>query len=152
RKQGVNIVVEHNDYYYQGPDLPRLDKVIFQIIPDPDTMLTALQSHAISMSWSLDPTKLERYRAIQGYTTGFPPHPTGAEWLLFKLTSPILADHRVRQALTLSFNPDDAITQIYQGAAVRTCDDHGGTPFHEVDLTCYPFDLAQANALLDQAG
>src|SRR5262249_23696514 len=53
---------------------------------------------------------------------------------------------------TLSLNVDEVIAQIRHGAAVRTCDDQGGTPYHEPKLTCYPFDVAQANALLDQAG
>src|SRR5262249_52863058 len=128
------------------------DRVIFQIIPDQSTILTALQSHSITESWFLDLANLNVYRAISGYTTGFDQHPAFFESLFFHLPNPILADHNVRKALTMSFNPDDLIAQIYRGAAVRTCDDHGGTPYHEASLTCYAQDIAGANALLDQSG
>jgi peptide/nickel transport system substrate-binding protein len=58
----------------------------------------------------------------------------------------------VRKALTMSFNPQDLIAQFYKGAAMRTCDDHSGTVFHEPDLTCYPYDPNAAKQLLDQDG
>src|SRR5262249_29404549 len=132
RKQGASITVERNPNYYQAAQgLPHLDKVVFQVLPDQSTILTALQSHSIQTSWFLDVTKLDAYKAIQGYPTTFDQHPAGYELLVFNLatsTGHILEDLNVRKALGMSFNADDLISQIYKGSAVRTCDDHGGTP------------------------
>jgi len=98
-------------------------------------------------------TKLDSYKAIQGYTTATDPNPAGYELLVFNLTNPILSDINVRKALTMSFNPQDLITQLYKGAAKPTCDDHSGTPFHEANITdCYKYDPAAAKQLLDSAG
>src|SRR5262249_18415558 len=159
RKQGGSITLARNPHYYQAAQgLPHLDRVIFQIVPDQDTILTALESHARTTSWFLDVTKLDDYRAILGYTTSFDLHPAGYELLVFNLASStghLLEDLNVRRALTMSFTPDDLIGQVLHGAngvAVRTCDDHGGTPYHEADLTCYGQDIARANRLLDAAG
>src|SRR5262249_6842420 len=72
RKQGGSITLARNPHYYQAAQgLPHLDRVIFQIVPDQDTILTALESHALTTSWFLDVTKLDDYRAILGYTTSF---------------------------------------------------------------------------------
>jgi peptide/nickel transport system substrate-binding protein len=151
RVQGSNITLVRNPNYYQD-GRPYLDQVTFQIIPDQSTILTALQSGQIDSSWFLDVNKLTSYRGIQGYTTYVDPHPAGFENIVFNLTNPILADHNVRQALTESFKVDDLITQVWHGAAVKTCDDHGGTPFHEQNVTCYNYDPTDAGKLLDASG
>src|SRR5262249_52899269 len=130
RTPGASITLVRNPHYYQAAQgLPHLEKVIFQILPDQDTLLTALQRHAITTSWSLDVTKLDAYRAIAGYTTAFG-YSRDTRLLYFNLQRPLLQDLRVRQALTMSLNPDDLIAQIRHGAGVRTCDDHAGTPYH----------------------
>src|SRR5262249_34688979 len=55
RTQGGSITLMRNPYYYQAAQgLPHLDQVVFHIVPDQDTLLAALQSHAITTSWSLD--------------------------------------------------------------------------------------------------
>ncbi len=152
RTQGDAIKLVKNPNYYQGPDKPYLDGITYKIIPDQNTILTALQSGSVTESWFLDVTKLDSYKAIPGYTTGTDKHPAGFEQLVFNLTNPILSDLNVRKALTMSFDSNVLIQQIYNGAAVKTCDDHGGTPYHEDSLTCYQQDVAGANSLLDQAG
>jgi peptide/nickel transport system substrate-binding protein len=106
----------------------------------------------VDASWFLDVTKLDSYKAIQGYTTDTDPNPAAYELLVFNLTNPILSDINVRKALTMSLNRADLITKLYKGAANQTCDDHSGTVFHEPDLTCYPYDPNAAKQLLDQDG
>jgi peptide/nickel transport system substrate-binding protein len=151
RVQGDHITLKPNTNYYQTGK-PYLSKLTFKIISDQTTILTALQAGKVDASWFLDVTKLDSYKAIQGYTTATDPNPAGYEVLAFNLTNPILADINVRKALTMSLNPDDLIAQLYKGAAMRTCDDHSGTPYHEPKLNCYFYDPNGANRLLDQDG
>jgi peptide/nickel transport system substrate-binding protein len=151
RVQGDHLTLVPNPNYYQ-PGRPFLSQLTFKIIPDQTTILTALQAGKVDASWFLDVTKLDSYKAIQGYTTATDPNPAGYEVLAFNLTNPILADINVRKALTMSLNRADLITKLYKGAAKQTCDDHSGTVFHEPDLTCYPYDPNAAKQLLDQDG
>jgi peptide/nickel transport system substrate-binding protein len=151
RVQGDHLTVVPNPNYYQ-PGKPYLGQLTFKIIADQSTILTALQSGTITESWFLDVTKLDSYKAIAGYTTATDTNPAGYELLVFNLTNPILADINVRKALTMSFNPQDLITQLYKGAAKQTCDNHSGTPYHENITDCYKYDVAGAKQLLDSAG
>src|SRR5258706_2160249 len=152
RIQGDHLTLVPNPNYYQ-PGKPYLGQLTYKIITDQSTILTALQAGTITESWFLDVTNLDSYKAIQGYTTASDPNPAGYELLVFNLQNPILADINVRKALTMSFNPQDLITQLYKGAAKQTCDNHSGTPYHEPGITdCYKYDVAGAKQLLDSAG
>jgi len=152
RVQGDHITLVPNPNYYQ-PGKPYLGQLTYKIITDQSTILTALQAGTITESWFLDVTKLDSYKAIQGYTTATDANPAGYELLVFNLTNPILSDINVRKALTMSFDTSQLITQLYKGAAKPTCDDHSGTAFHEPNITdCYKYDVAGAKQLLDSAG
>jgi len=152
RVQGDHLTLVPNPNYYQ-PGKPYLGQLTYKIITDQSTILTALQAGTITESWFLDVTKLDSYKAIQGYTTATDANPAGYEVLVFNLTNPILSDINVRKALTMSFDTSQLITQLYKGAAKPTCDNHSGTAFHEPSITdCYKYDPAAAKQLLDSAG
>ena len=124
-----------------GPDKPYLDQITFKFITDSARMLAALQSHLVDTSWALDFTQLAALRATPGDTTYLDRYPQGVEYLFFNLTDPILADHAVRQALTMSFDIKQLPQQLFDGAAQLTCDDATGTFAHEPNLIpCYHYD------------
>ena len=154
RVSGDHITVVRNPNYYQAAQgLPHLNQITYKIIPDQNTILTDLQSGSITESWFLDVTKLDQYKAIQGYKTGTDQNPAGYEVLVFEMQAgKILSDKVIRQALTMSFDTSQLITQLYKGAAKPTCDDSAGTFVHEPSLTCNQLNVAQANSMLDQDG
>lgn len=153
RVQGDHITLARNPNYYQGPDKPYLDQVTFKIISDQSTILAALQSGQIDSAWFLDVNKLDAYRAISGYTTHLDASPAGWEAAYFNLTNPILADPVVRQALTISFDPNTLIQQVWHGAAKPTCDPGAGTFAHFPQLApCYTQNPQQAGTMLDSDG
>jgi peptide/nickel transport system substrate-binding protein len=116
----------------------------------------------VDTTWFADVTKLQSYRALQGYTTTTDSNPAGYELLVFNECSQVgktgcvrtslLQDKAIRQALSMSFNVNDVITQLYAGTAVPTCDDSAGTLVHEPSLTCDQFNAQQAGSVLDQDG
>jgi len=152
RVSGNSITLVKNPNYYQ-PGLPYLDGVTFKIIGDQATILTALQSGQVDTAWFLDVNKLDSYKAISGYTTYLDKNPAGWEAAYFNLKNPILADPVVRKALTMSFDPNVLVTQVWHGAAKPTCDDSTGTFAHEPSLyPCYKQDPTAAGQALDQDG
>ena len=154
RVSGDHITVVKNPNYYQASaGLPHLNQITFKIIPDQNTILTALQAGTITESWFLDVTKLQQYKAIQGYTTAQDQNPAGYEVLVFEMQpGKILNDKVIRQALTKSFDTSVLINQLYNGAAKPTCDDSAGTFVHEPSLTCNQLDIAGAKSMLDADG
>ncbi len=150
RVAGDHITVKRNPNYYQ-PNLPHLDQINIKIITDQSTILTAYQTGTADTGWFLDSTKIDSYKALTGYTEGVD-RGAGFEWLSFNLHNPILADLKVRQALSMSIKPSDLYDRIYHGVAQATCDDHYGNFAHEDNLTCYTYDPNAAGTLLDGDG
>ena len=150
RVKGDHITLKRNPNYYQ-PGLPHLDQINIKIITDQSTILTAYQSGTADTGWFLDSTKIDSYKALTGYTQGVD-RGAGYELLNFNLRNPILADLKVRQALTMSIKPSDLYDRVYHGVAQATCDNHYGNFAHEDNLTCYTYDPTAAGALLDGDG
>lgn len=150
---GDHLTFVRNPYYYQGPDKPYLDQITFKFITDASRLLPALQTHLLDAAWQVDFTQIDSFRAIPGYTTYVDRFPMGEEFLLFNLSDPILSDHAVRQALTMSFDISQLPQQLFGGAAQLTCDDSSGNFAHEAKLVpCYHFDPHAAAQLLDADG
>ncbi len=148
RVKGDHITLTRNPNYYQAGK-PYLDKFIFKIIPDQNTILTSLQSHTIDTSWFLDINKLDAYKAISGYKVALDKAPSSYEAIYFNFTNPFLADIKVRQAITKGIDTSPVIQNIWKGIAVPTCDDGTGTFAHDPTLIpCYTPDAAGAKALL----
>lgn len=149
RVKGDHInVVKNPDYYQASAGYPYLDGIHFKIITDSSTVLTALQSGALDTSWFLDTTKLDSYKAINGYTLYTDKYPATFEEILFNLHNPILADLQVRKAISMAVDIDTIINQVLAGTGQRTCDEDVGTFAHEAKLTCYKFDPTQAKSIL----
>lgn len=152
RVQADHINTVKNPNYYQAGK-PYLDGVNFKIIPDQNTILTALQSGSITNSWFVDVTKMSSYKAISGYNVALDKTSAAFEAIFFNLKNPILSDLNVRKALTMSADPSQVISKVLAGTAVATCDDSTGTFAHEASLVpCYKYDPTAAGALLDQSG
>ncbi|MBA3824304.1 MAG: peptide ABC transporter substrate-binding protein [Ktedonobacterales bacterium] len=152
RQKSDHITGKRNPNYFQAPK-PYLDQITFKIIPDQNTLLTALQSGAVDTAWFLDINKLETYKAIPNYTVVYDKVPVSFEALYFNLTNPFLSDPKVRQAITKAIDTKSLSTNIWKGIATPTCDDGGGTFAHDASLIpCYTLDPAAAKALLQGDG
>src|SRR5439155_26779524 len=79
--------VVRNPNYYQA-DLPYLDKIVFNVVNDPDTILKDAQNHQITSSWFLDVSKMDTYKDIYGYTATPDQVSAGFEALWFNENNP----------------------------------------------------------------
>ncbi len=145
-------VVRNPNYYQAG--LPYLDKIVFNIVNDPDTILKDAQAHQITSSWFLDVSKIDTYKAISGYTVAKDQVSAGFEALWMNQNNPALKDVAVRQAIAMSIDHDKLIAVARNGFATPLCTDHPASlvPGFQADAKCPKFDPAAANTLLDQAG
>jgi peptide/nickel transport system substrate-binding protein len=130
---------------------PKLEKVIFKIIPDRNTVLTQLTTHEIDLWLPVPAAFYDRARALPGITT-LRQGSYAYNHIDFELQHGALADVRVRRALRLATDRATILEKIRHGVGIlQETPFAPGHPFH-VDVARVPFDLAAANRLLDSAG
>ncbi len=114
---GAQVAFERNPSYFI-PDRPYLDRVLYKIVPDPSTTMSALRTKDLdSLGWT-GVVGANDVSSLKGALPGgtFLPYPRqGNNWLGFDLNERVFQDKRVRQALSMSLNRDDLIRPYGQG-------------------------------------
>ncbi len=148
-KRGDSIELVPNPLYFGRK--PKLERVIFKIIPDRNTTLTQLTTHEIDLWLPIPGAFFDRARAVPGIAITRQPS-YGYDHIDFELQHGALRDPAVRRALRLGIDRATIVAKIRHGVGiVQDTPFAPGHPFH-VDLPRVPYDLAAANRLLDGAG
>ena len=150
-----HYTIVRNPNYYLAPGLPYLDKVIFRIVPDLNTVTTDLQAGTIDSAYFLDVSKALLYKSMSNYAVVADPHTYSFEALYFDFHNKILANNlEVRQAMQMAVDQNTLIQVARRGLGGPLCTDHTVTqnPGYTEGIQCPKFDLAAANALLDSKG
>jgi len=109
-KPGDEYTVSRNPNYYQAAQgLPYLDKIVFRIVPDQNTILKDFQSGSITSSWFLDVTKTSTYQQLTNYHIVRAPVAAAFEAIYFNLKNPILQDVNIRKAVAMAINQPQLI-------------------------------------------
>jgi len=152
-------IVRNPKYYLASQGLPYLDKVIFRIVPDQNTILKDLQSGSVDSSWFLNVANTLAYQSLHSYTTvydgGNASNAYSWEAIWINFNNKILGGNpEVRQAMAMAVDQLSLIQVARRGAAGARCQDHPSlqVPGFSASLPCQKFDLNAANALLDQHG
>jgi len=153
-------IVRNPKYYLASQGLPYLDKVVFRVVTDQNTILKDVQSGSIDSAWFLDVSKALAYEQLSDYTTigdgggtGTNSYSWEAIWINFN--NKILGGNpEVRQAMSMAVDQQTLIQVARRGYAGTRCQDHPSVqvPGYSASLACPKFDLAAANALLDSKG
>jgi peptide/nickel transport system substrate-binding protein len=155
-KPGASYTVSRNPNYFQSAaGLPYLNKIVFRIVSDQNTILKDLQSGSIDSSWFLDVTKTPAYKALTNYKLTTNPHASNYEAIYFDFHNKTLANNvEVRKAISMAIDHQAMIDTARRGQAVPLCTDHGQAyvPGYQADAACPKFDQAGANTLLDSKG
>ncbi len=146
-------VVRNPDYYLSSQGLPYLDKIVFRVVPDQNTILKDLQAGIADSAWFLDVTKMQSYQALSDYTIVTNPS-ASYEAIHFDGNNAIFKDAKVKQAIAMAINQNELISVARLNQAQASCIDHGPAyhPGYQPDAPCPKFDTAAANQLLDQDG
>jgi len=156
-KAGQYYRLTKNEDYW-GKDEPYLDEIIYQVLPDRTSAASALEAEEIHLAaFSAVPLadldRISRVPGLKVVTKGY-------EGLTYQLVVEInhrrkeLADLKVRQAIAHAVDKDFVVKTIFLGyAATATGPVPKNDPqFYTADVPTYPFDVAKANTLLDEAG
>lgn len=156
-KPGEFYRLTRNESYW-GEGLPHLDEIVYRVLPDRAAAAGALEAEEIHLAaFSAVPlADLDRISKVPGIEV----ISKGYEALTYQLVVEInhrrkeLADLKVRQAIAHAIDKDFVVKTIFLGYATAAT---GPVPrndaqFYTADVPTYAFDVAKANALLDEAG
>jgi peptide/nickel transport system substrate-binding protein len=137
-------------------DRPKIDKLVFRVIPDPVVQMLELERGNVQMMVGImtaaqvdQAAKVAKISVIDkgGEAIG----PVG--WLEFNLRKKPYDDVRVRRAIAYAIDKDFIVKSLHRGASrVATGPIATGTPFYSDKVEKYKFDLDKSNRLLDEAG
>ena len=149
-KRGDSVVLVRNPYYFRGQ--PLLERVVFKIVPDRNTVLAQLQSHEIDLWTPVASAYYDRVKHIPGIAViRHPGYYFGH--IDLQNTHPGLDDVRVRRALRLAINRQAIRQKIRHGLGiVQDNPVSPANPSFNKNVPTDPFDITRAAALLDQAG
>jgi peptide/nickel transport system substrate-binding protein len=141
-----------NENFWLGR--PKVDELFFRFVPDDASQIAALIAgdgdvgtfFAYSDLPQLEEAGITILNSFSGYNEGwyFNQHPEKGH--------PALKDVKVRQAIAMAFNREKLVQDLLLGRTGVAATDWDNSPWVEPSITPWPYDLDQANALLDEAG
>jgi peptide/nickel transport system substrate-binding protein len=148
-KRGESVTMIANPRYFRGR--PKLDRIVFKIIPDRNTVLEQLRSHEIDLWPSVPPHFVPEVKKIPGVTVSRS-RSFYFDHLDFNLAHPALADPAVRLALRYATDRKEINNKIRFGLyQLSESVVPPASKFYDAAISLVPFDIGRANALLDRA-
>lgn len=149
-QRSTKVVMVANPLYWRG--MPKLKEIDWLIIPDRNTAVTQLQAKQIDMWYPVPGNYLARVAALKPYTILRQPS-YYFNHLDFNMKSPALQDQAVRAALRMAIDRATLRQKIGHGVGFLQEEPASRTaPYWDPHIAFVPFNLQQANALLDRAG
>jgi len=153
-KNNEYSVFVRNEHYWG--EKPAASEIIIKNIPDSETLALQFESGDIDLIYGNGLISLDRfnsYRQDNGKYTTATSNPMSTRMLLMNTTSSILGDLNVRKALNHAVDKESIAKNIFDGIE-KPADTifAPNVPHTNVKLEKYGYDLAKAEAMLDEAG
>ncbi|MBV8300131.1 MAG: peptide ABC transporter substrate-binding protein [Candidatus Eremiobacteraeota bacterium] len=148
-ERGHRIVLAANDRYFKGR--PKLRRIELIIMPDMNTVATALRTHEIDMPVAANALIYDELRALPGVRA------TLTDWnsellLMLDDARPALRDPNVRRALARAIDYSVLIDKLTYRTALPARDIVPPTSLGFANNAPYPHDPVAARALLERSG
>jgi peptide/nickel transport system substrate-binding protein len=155
-QRGDFIRLVRNPGYFE-PGKPLLDEIIGKVITQSTARIQALQAGEVDLVFSVPATDLATVRANPQLKVVQSDNAPLSSIAFFNTARKPFDDKRVRQALFMATDRDYIFKTAFLGVGsvgiMPFTTDIGWAANPDIDYrTLYPFDVARANALLDEAG
>lgn len=154
-KTGEYVRVEKNENYWRGADYPKLDGVIVQFIPDPNTRVNALKAGEYDFGQIL-PNQVAEVADLAGYKVELV---NTNSWLHFDFNVAtergklLFGDKAVRQAIAHAIDRESIVNDLMEGTVeLANTGITPNSPYFNADVKAYNYDPALAAQMLDEAG
>ncbi|MHB1653421.1 MAG: ABC transporter substrate-binding protein [Desulfitobacteriaceae bacterium] len=143
-------LTKNKDFWQKG--FPKLDKLIFRVIPDNTARLTALQSGEIDLLDGLNPSDAATITSNSKLQL-FKRPPNNVGYLSFNNLKPPFDKVKVRQALSMAINKQGLVDAFYNGMAMPAKNALPPSIWGYNDkVQDYQYNLDAAKKLLAEAG
>lgn len=114
-RHGDGVVLAANPYYWRGK--PKIDRILYRIIPDPNTRLEQLRTGEVDAYFDVDPQLLPQLRTVPGVRIALTPV-DDLHVLRFNLRDPVLRDVRVRRAIAMAIDRQTLLAAATHGSGI----------------------------------
>jgi len=132
------------------------DKIIYEVITDVNAATAALKGEKVDVLSGMkakDYLELSRDRRMMEKYNFSKPQQLAFSYVGMNMRNPKLSDVKVRRALAYCVDVDKIIEKIAYCMSTRVAGPVSPSkPYYDKDLKLIPFDIKQANKLLDEAG
>lgn len=153
--KGSHVVLEKNPNYWRAGH-PYLDRVIYRFIKNPASISAALEAGEANVAQNVAISDLDRLakNPSLAINDSYDEFLSNVLFLEFNLDNPILSNVKVRQALALAIDRNFIANTVYYKRAqvVNSSIPSVLSNYYDDRTFNVPFDVARANALLDEAG
>lgn len=153
--RGSHVSLRRNPNYWR-PGAPNLDHVIYRIVPDQASISAALETGEVDAATNVGLADLSRLAKLPNLKIddSYDAYLNNAAFLEFNLDNPVLAKPEVRKAIAHAIDRNFIKDNVfYQRSSVVDSPVPAVLSSYYDDSTFrYPFDVNEANRLLDAAG
>ena len=144
------IVLARNGQYWGGA--PKISKLIFEMVPDPETMVADLLSGAVDVGTDLPMDQLTQFQGNQQFQVKSVPG-THAYFIELNNSRAPFNHLSVRQALNYAIDWDTILKALFGNYGHRMATAFLPSGFgYDSNIKPYPYDPSKAVALLQKAG
>jgi peptide/nickel transport system substrate-binding protein len=155
---GDHITLAQNPRYWRDPK-PHLDKLIFKIVPDRNTVIAQAKTGDIDIGVDYTEAQIPEMSNVPNVALMITTPPIYERYHFTMVTAddvtkphPIFGDIRVRKALTLAVDRQSIIDSVLFGKAKVAKNELDNTPYENTSIVIDRFDPDQAKQMLDEAG
>ncbi|MGH7737546.1 MAG: peptide ABC transporter substrate-binding protein [Candidatus Tyrphobacter sp.] len=147
---GDHITLVRNDHFFMG--MPKLQRIELKIVPDENTSVNLLQTHAIDWIFQASIETYPEVSRLPGSHIAWM-KVNGYEDIQLNDARPFLRDVRVRRAIAYAIDKEQLVATLTFGQEHEATEDIPDWMWaFDPNVRSYPHDVAKARALLEQAG
>ncbi|MEO8274762.1 MAG: ABC transporter substrate-binding protein [Thermoanaerobaculia bacterium] len=150
-RRGEEVVLEKNPRYFE-PGLPKLDRVIFRVVPDAATHVEQLLAGALDFACGLTPGDTARVAADKSLRVlAFDNRQY--DYICWNTLRPPFDDPEIRRALTLAIDRQALVDALFKGYA-RVADSPVPSNLwaHDPSIQPWPYDPTEAARIFENKG
>jgi len=145
------IVLSRNERYFD-PQLPRLDRAVFRVVPDQDAQLNQLLAGDLDLVSGVSPDDADQVDAAEGVRL-LTYWNRAYSYLCWNTARPLFAEPEVRRALTMAIDRRGLIEALWHGYAGPSVSPIISTVWaHDRELEPWPYDPGAAREILARHG
>jgi len=147
---GDHVTLVRNDKFFMGK--PGLDRIELKIIPDENTSVNLLKTHAIDYMFQASPNTFPALQNVAGIDLDYV-NVNGYEALQLNVARPNLTDPLVRQAIAYALDKQQLVSTLTHGQMKVASEDIPDWMWaFDPAVRSYPHDPIKARELLRRAG